>query len=185
MLLPSHSNEKEQDLFRTISITALLCGTLELVAAIIHNYFTSGYGATLKLQGREQAISFLSYLLHGGPENVCRQIASAAFDPSTNDRLLLAWGIVFHFAISFLFTVFLFLAYPLIYGMVRNRLIITLLYGLFTWAIMNWIVLPLSKYDNLSRSAGTFLLEELILTVTIGLPVAWNAAQYYRNKRKT
>src|SRR4051794_35848698 len=104
ILFTTNTDQKEPDLFRTISLTALLTGTLDIIAENIHYYLGTEHGGYLKLSGSDEPISFLTYLTHGGPESVFRYIAHAVFKTAINEKLLVAWGIVFHFMIAFLFT---------------------------------------------------------------------------------
>ena len=184
MLLPARTNSKEQDIFRTISITALLSGLLQLTAAIIQPYFNSANVSGAKLTGQSGQVSLLDYLTNGGPQGVCRDIAKAVFDPSTNEKLLLAWGIVFHFMIAFIFTLVLFLLYTPVARTLRNRLIIAVFYGMITSLIMNLIVIPLTNLAGSSFDFGTILTGGIVLTFTLGLPVAWKAGRHYDNKLK-
>jgi len=127
------------------------------------------------------------HLLQGGhqPGIIFRFIASgifgrAAFSGGTN---MIAWGILFHFLIAYLFALFYFLVYPFV-PILQKRVIITaVLYGLFTWAVMNGVVLPVSRTPPLPFYPGKALVAALILTVCVGLPVSLLAHKYYLYKK--
>jgi hypothetical protein len=186
-LISSATNQREQDMFRTLSLTALLAGTLDMSAAIVQVYFMYGHGSNLKPgpDNTPQPVSFLTYLTHGGPDRICKSIASGIFgsEATSGGVLMAAWGLVIHFMIAFLFTAFLFLIYPVIAKAIKNKFIIAILYGLFIWAVMNLIVVPLSISHKLPSIAWKTLIDEGILTCMIGLPVALIAHRYYSRKR--
>ena len=184
MVLPE-TNQKEQDMFRTISLTALLVGTLDITAANVQFYLNTNHGAKLKLNGAEEPVSFITYLTHGGPDRIFKYISKAVFDPATNEKLLIAWGAVFHYLIAFSFTVVLFLLYPKISKLIRNKFLVGFIYGLFIWSIMNLLVVPMSKINKFPANLKQAAIAELILTFMIGLPVALIANSYYKRKRAT
>src|SRR5262245_47916779 len=110
--VPANSDAKEQDAFRKISLTALWVGTLDITAANVQYYLSTNRGASLKLTGTEEPVSVFTYATLGGPARIFKYIARAVFDPVTSPKLLIAWGVLFHYLIAFLFTLFLFLVYP-------------------------------------------------------------------------
>ncbi|MDP4262866.1 MAG: hypothetical protein Q8941_10070 [Bacteroidota bacterium] len=178
---------KENDLFRTISLTALLTGTLDIIAAIIKFYIDTNEGATLKIAGNNEdgPVSFLTFLLHGGPARMFQYIARGAFDGSVtaNGSIMIVWGIVFHYMIAFLFTLLLFLMYPKITIGLKNKFIIGTLYGLFTWTVMNLLVVPLSRVPKKDFHIEQAGIDALILIGMIGIPVALIAHHYYSRQK--
>jgi len=184
VVLPE-TDHKEQDMFRTISLTALLVGTLDITAANVQFYLNTDHAAKLKLTGTDDPVSFFTYLTNGGPDRIFKYISKAVFDPSTNEKLLIAWGIVFHYLIAFLFTVFLFLIYPTLLKWINNKIIVGLIYGLFVWSVMNLVVVPLSKINKFPSDIKEAVIAELILTFMIGLPIALIAHNYYARKRQS
>ncbi len=186
-LVSTTTNQKEQDLFRTISLTALLTGTLDLVASNIHFYFTTHHGALLKLAGMEEPVSMTTYLTNGGPGRVFKYVASAVFGEEANSggRLMATWGAVFHYMIAFIFTAFFFIIYPKIIRWLRNKFIVAVTYGLFTWAVMNFAVVPLSRINKLPSDWENVIVAALIPLFMIGLPVALIADCFYSQKRRS
>lgn len=182
--LISATHQQEQDMFRTISLTALLTGTLDITAANIQFYINTHRGAALKLTGSEEPVSFLTYLTHGGPDRIFRYIARAVFgNEASGGTLMVIWGAVFHFMIAFLFTAFLFLIYPKVAKWIKNKFLIGFLYGLFIWAVMNLVIVPLSLINKFPSDLKQAIIAELILTFMIGLPVALIAHRYYSRKQ--
>jgi hypothetical protein len=164
--LSSHTTtQQEQDMFRTISLTALLTGTLDITSAIIKFYIEH----------------------HRGPVPIFRYIASGVFGKETASygTLMIIWGAVFHFMIAFLFTAFLFLIYPKIAELIKNKFIIGVLFGLFIWTVMNLVVVPLSKASQAPFDIKQAVIAALILIFMIGLPVALIAHQYYLRRNPT
>ncbi len=174
-------------MFRTISLTALLTGILDITAAIIKFYIDTNRGAVLKLTGDQEPgpVSFITFLTHGGPDRIFKFIARGVFgnDGATDGTLMIIWGIVFHFMIAFLFTAFLFLVYPAVVKWIKNKFLTGILYGLFIWAVMNLVVLPLSRLPNpKSFDMTQAVIGALILIFMIGIPVALIANRYYSKK---
>jgi hypothetical protein len=180
------THQQEQDMFRTISLTALLTGTLDISAAIIKFYIDTDQGAKLKLTGSDEPVSFFTFITNGGPDRIFKFIARGIFGDgvTTGGSIMIVWGIVLHFMIAFLFTAFLFLIYPKVAKWIKNKILVGFIYGLFIWAVMNLVVLPLSRtpqpksFD--STQAG---IAALILIFMIGIPTALIAHKYYSSER--
>jgi len=180
-LTSSLSSRKEHDMFRAISLATVLTGTLDIIAAQIHFYFATGRGATIKLFGAEEPVSFFSYLEHGG---MCKYISAAIFGDRANagGTLMIIWGIVFHYMIAFLFTAFLFIIYTQLIKQLKKKFIVALFYGLFAWAMMNLIVIPLSKINKLPSDPVNMFVGQLIVIAMVAWPVATIAHRFYSRK---
>lgn len=154
--------QQEKNLFNVISWTALLTGTLDITATLIKFLIDTGRG----------------------PVPILKFIASGVFgiEAMTGGTLMIIWGVVFHFIIAFLFTAFLFLVYPKAAIPVKNKFIIGIINGLFIWAIMNVVILPLSKIPNIPFDLTQAVIAALILICMIGMPVALIADRYYSGK---
>lgn len=161
----STAASQQNNLFHTISITALLVGTLDIIAASIKFY----------IESNSDPIPVLKYIASGF-------FGKQAYEGGT---LMIVWGIVFHYMIAFLFTVFLFLIYPKIMSWIKNKIIIAILYGLFTWMIMNQAVVPLSNAPQLPFDVADAIKQALILIFMIGLPLVLLAHRYYYRKKST
>jgi hypothetical protein len=155
--------QQKEIMFRTISLTALLAGTLNFFSAIIQYYIETG---------KE-------------PTPVLRYIASGIFGKEAFEggMLMLIWGIVFHFMIAFLFSAFFFLIYPKVYSWLKNKFIVGVCYGLFTWTVMNMVVVPLSYINKYPSDVKQAMIAALILIFFIGFPVALIAHRFYFRKQ--
>jgi hypothetical protein len=129
-----------------------IAGTLDICAASIQYYIKTGKG----------------------PENVLKFIASGVFgkDAFSGGHLMSACGLLLHYIIAFAFTVFFFFLYPRLKFLSVNLFLTALLYGIFTWLVMNRVVLPLSNTPALPFSWLGAAIAAGILTLCIGLPLA-------------
>ena len=161
-LVSSATHQQGQDLFRAISLTALLAGTLDITAAIVRFY----------IEHKQEPIPLFRY------------IASGLFGKETasTGRLMIVWGIVIHYMIAFLFTAFLFLIYPKLIAWLKNKFLTGFLYGLFIWAVMNLVMVPFSKINEFPSDTKQSIIAALILIFMIGLPVALMADRHYSRK---
>jgi hypothetical protein len=93
----------------------------------------------------------------------------------------MALGLFFHYFISFAFTLVFFLLYPRIVLLRKNRYAVATGYAIFTWAIMNYIVLPLSRLPwrapNLADKQ--LYIGWLIFTTIFALPIVLGASRYF------
>jgi len=148
---------------KKIVATGLLTGLLDICAAMIKFYIDTGKG----------------------PAPIFKYIASAVFGMNafTGSEGMIAWGIIFHFAIAILFTAFLLVIYPMVRGALKSNLVIAIVYGLFVWIVMNLLILPLT---NIPPRPAFDLREALIgmgiLIIAIGLPVAIVGKKIYGHK---
>ena len=92
---------------------------------------------------------------------------------------MVALGLLFHYIIAMSFTTAYFLVYPLIPFLQRQKIISGLLYGVFAWAFMNYITLPLSNVHMAPFKLTNALISIAILMVCIGLPVSLLVNRYY------
>lgn len=149
--------------YKSIIVTAVIAGTLDILAAISNYYIRTG----------------------NSPEGVLRFIASGAFGRqafSGGTEYIIA-GVIFHYLIAFGFTILFFLLYPFIKKWASPFIIITgLLYGLIAWCIMNLVVLPLSNTPAIQTGFSQQIIGILFLMFFIGLPIAWFARKFQEVK---
>ena len=148
--------------FVTILQTCLLTGTLDALAAIL-----------------------ISYKIP--PAVIFRFIASGWFgkEAMSGGTSMVLWGLIFHYLITAIFSVTLFLLYPGIIKVIRNKYLAGIIYGLAIWVIMNFIVLP---FSNIPKSHGHLGLEALIkgiaaLIICVGVPVALISDNFYKSNK--
>lgn len=87
-------------------------------------------------------------------------------------------SLVFHYIISFTFTLLFFLLCSKMLWLYKNKIIAGLLYGIFAWLIMNRIVIPLSQPFNINQA----IIAAVILMACIGLPISFIIGKYYDRK---
>ncbi|SHM84267.1 hypothetical protein SAMN05444266_1127 [Chitinophaga jiangningensis] len=148
----------------TIALTALLAGTLDLATSCI--LFTVRSGK-----------SFVEVL---------KFIASALLGPAAySGNPAIPWlGVLFHYAIAFVFTTFFFLVYPFIRKGIRNTFLIAIIYGLFVWVVMNVIVLPFTHVKQIPFTTFGVSVGALVLIIMIGLPLAIVAERVSEPEKK-
>jgi uncharacterized membrane protein YagU involved in acid resistance len=149
--------------FRVVLTTGLLAGTLDAIAASVQFYIKTGRN----------------------PITIFRYIASAAFGKKAYEGSyygMAAWGLFFHFLIAMSFTLFFFLVYPAIIRLAKNKYVVGVLFGIFTWLVMNLLVVPLSLLTKSPFNLSNALTGAGILILAIGLPVSLMADNYYKKK---
>ncbi len=144
---------------KTILFAGTLAGTLDIAAALLRYYVSTGKD----------------------PLVVLRYIASGVFgkDAFTGGLIMVLYGLIFHFIIAFSWTILYFVAYPRIKTLSSNRYISGTGYGLIVWCGMNLVVLPLS---NVSPSPFNFMKAAegiAINMVCVGLPVSIIVRKHY------
>jgi hypothetical protein len=156
---PPPSIQHKKNTFNIISWTALLVGILDLAAAIGKFYIENG----------------------SSPLPVFKYIASGIFGKEglTGGILMMTWGVVFHFMITFNFTFILFLIYPWVIKRLKKKFRTGIVYGLFIWIIMNQVVIPASSTPAIPFDFIQTIIAALILICTIGIPVALRADKHY------
>jgi hypothetical protein len=152
-----------------ILLTALIAGILDLTIGVL------GYYVMVTGHLPENIPAYM--------KNVLAYIASAALGKGEgNESMMQLAGILLHFFIAVSFTWFYFLIYPSIRIFHRSILASTIFYGLFVWAIMNMVVLPISalKTPAIPPDMKKALLQAIILMLFIALPVTIGAKKHYR-----
>jgi magnesium-transporting ATPase (P-type) len=148
--------------WKTILLSTLLVGILDILAAVVNFYSKTGKD----------------------PQIVLKYIASAVVGKQafSGGATMSALGLLFHFFIAFIWTIFFFWIYPKLKFLSANRILTGILYGIFVWFVMSHLVVPMSK-----ASVGAFDLKQaaiavLILVGAIGLPLSFIAYKYYKEK---
>ena len=143
--------------FPVIGKAWLIAGTLDILAACI------------------------SYMIKTGknPVRVLEYVASGAFGkPALGGGPMYAVaGLLFHFLNAFIFTVIFYYAWP-VFRLVKNRIVMGVIYGILVWLAMNLVVVPLSNTPKGPFSWSGAIQGALILIVCIGIPIAWIVGKY-------
>lgn len=144
----------------TILFAWLLTGSLDILSALIDYYIRTGKG----------------------PEGVLRYIASGAFGNSafTGGAIMIWSGLIFHYAIALLFTLFFFGIYPHLKFFNFNIILTAVVYGLFVWFVMNMFVVPFSNTPKLPFDITKALKAVLILICMIGLPLSIIMKRFFK-----
>jgi hypothetical protein len=146
--------------WKTVFLTGLLVGTLDITAAYISQFIKTGQFAGKMFQYIAGGALGLANSMQGG-----------------------FWvgllGFFFHYFIAFLFTLLFFIAYPGLKFRLVNKYLLGFLYGIFVGAFMTFVVLPLTKLPYNSFVFQKAIVGWLILAVAVGIPVAISASRYY------
>jgi len=150
-------------------------------------------GAILKawlIAGTMDILSaFIKYMIEGkkNVEVILKYIASGILGKTAmkGGAGIAALGLFLHFVIAFIFTIILFWLYGKLKLVRFNPILIGVLYGIFTWLVMNLVVVPNS---NVPGARGPFnwnqaFIAALILIVCIGIPISLIARKYYLYKK--
>jgi hypothetical protein len=147
-------------LIKTILLTGLLVGTLDLVLAYVTQWIKTG----------SYSMGMLKYIAGGalGLETSMKGGNGVAF-----------LGLFFHYFICMFFTVLFFLVFPRLKFLWYDKYLVGMLYGAFVYIMVNQVILyftplPYKPFD-LSAAVGGFF----FLGLVIGVPVAWRAYKYY------
>ena len=150
-----------------------------LLKAVLLTGFVAG---TLDMSG---AIVVWSFVLQKiTPLQILQGIASGVFgkEAFSGNLLIAASGVLFHYIIAFSFTILYFLLCPRIPFLRNQKVISGLLYGILAWAVMNYIVLPLSNVHMSPFKWFNAFISISILMVCLGLPISILTNRYYNNK---
>jgi uncharacterized protein YacL len=140
---------------KTILLSGLLVGTLDILSAFVDVYIATG----------KNPVVVLNYISRG--------VFGKTDFTSTDTAALL--GLLFHYIIAFAFTLFFFWLYARMEWMRKNWFVSGVVYGIFTWVVMNLIVVRLSNIPTAALSAMQpmkVLKSALILIFMIGLPLS-------------
>lgn len=148
-----------RELGKAIVRTWLVAGTLDITAASL--YYPPVY-------------KFRLILLY-------QNIASGVFGDGAfrGGVPMAAAGLGFHYFIALAWTVLFFAAYPRFAVVRGNMLMVGALYGIIVWAVMNLVVLPLSRVERGPLTPGHAIIAALFLVFCIGIPISIMTGRYY------
>jgi hypothetical protein len=149
-----------RSLARPILIGTLIAGTLDILAATI-----------------------LSSIYGNGPMPMLRSVASGPFPDAshwgTAGSLL---GLAVHFALMAIMVTIFVLAATRLRALWQQPILWGVLYGLATYVVMNWIVVPLRFQTPLPPSTRAIVTQLFCHIVLVGIPVALVTAQHFRSR---
>ena len=143
-------------------LAGIIVGTLDISAAMLQFFLKTGKD----------------------PFIVPKFVASGIFGSTAmkGGAGMIAWGFLFHYIIAMSFTVFFFWLCSKLPSLLQNRLLTGIGYGIFTWAVMRFVVVPLSLTNKQPATLSGTLIAILILVVCIGIPLAYMAASFRKQK---
>ncbi len=147
-------------IFANIVKAGLIAGTLDIIAAC--TYYTIRTGKN--------------------PDGVLKFVASGVFgkEAFSGGIRMSILGLIFHFCIAFAFTIFLFWIFPKISFFTNNKILSGILYGIFMWAVMQFLVVPLSNTPKSPLILSNAIIAAMILIICIGIPLTLIAAKTYK-----
>ena len=139
---------------------AILVGTLDILAASIQFYLKT----------------------NKGPAPIFKFIASGIFgkDAFSSGNSMILFGLLFHFFIAFIFTIFFFWISDKIPAILKLKLVTGILYGVFIWTVMNLLVLPISNVPKSSFNFTNAIIGMMILIICIGIPLSLIASNHIK-----
>ena len=153
----------KKNFWKTVVLSGLLVGTLDITAALVNFYNKTGKD----------------------PLIVLKYIASAVVGKeagySGGDKMA-ALGLLLHFMVAFIWTIFFFFIYPKLKILSVNRILTGFVYGIFIWFIMSHVVVPMTKVSGGAFNLKDAVIASLILVGAIGLPLSFIAYRYFKRK---
>ena len=148
---------------KAILFLGWLVGTLDILAAVGDFYLSTGK-------------SLLA---------VFKYISSAILGPSafTGGTTIILLGILLHYTIAYLFTIFFVYLYTKTTFVVKNRLLSGILYGIFVWTTM-YLVVSVSHTPKIQFSVFKTLKAQSILICMIGLPLAFLTGKFLKDEEE-
>ncbi|QIL39879.1 DUF1440 domain-containing protein [Pedobacter sp. HDW13] len=143
--------------FGNLLSTALIAGTLDGLAAVI-------FLAKMNFSG---VFQYISSAIMG----------KAAYAGGIKTVLI---GLVLHYFITFSFTVFFVLVSNKISALSKNILLSGIIYGIFVWAVMNLLIVPLTQIPESPIHLEKAIINTIILIFCIGLPISYLTARSLR-----
>ena len=149
-----------RSLARPILIATLIAGSLDILAAVI-----------------------LSSIYGNGPLPMLRYVGSGPFPGATG------WGTAGSLlGLAVHFTLMAVMAGVFIFAAVRLRmlwqrpLLWGVIYGLATYVVMNWVVVPLRFHAPLPPSTRAIVTQLFCHIVLVGIPIAMVTARHFRSR---
>ncbi|GGM90903.1 hypothetical protein GCM10010967_24970 [Dyadobacter beijingensis] len=138
----------------TILSATLVAGTLDILAAFL---------------------VYAVILEKTSPARILMSISSAVFGKAaySGGTPMIVTGLLLHFVIAFIFTVFYYLIFPSLAFLRQRKLLSGILYGVFIWLVMNLGVLQIVFEGMPLPDPGAALLGMAILIVAVGIPISY------------
>lgn len=142
----------------------LLVGTLDICTAMANYYISTG----------ENPVMVFKYISSG-------IVGMEAFSGDTG---IVVMGLLLHYVVALLFTAFFFILSHNIKSLSKHKFFTGIIYGIFIWAVMNLLVVPLSNTPKSPFNMFNATKEMLILIIMIGLPLSFLSDRVLPIKRQ-
>lgn len=131
----------------------LIVGILDGVAACVNAYIKSGIT----------------------PDRVFKYIASGVFGSAAfkGDTMMIVWGCLFHLTIAIIWTIIFYWVFRYFKLSRYSFLLNGLAFGIIIWALMQFVVVPLSGVPPLPFSFKGAVVMIFIHMFVIGIPMAY------------
>jgi uncharacterized membrane protein YagU involved in acid resistance len=138
----------------TILSATLVAGTLDILAA---------------------CLVYAVILDKTSPARILMSIAGGIFGKAaySGGTPMVITGLLLHFLITFIFSVFYYLVYPGLSFLHRRKMLSGILYGIFIWLVMNLGVLPIVFKGMPLPDPGAALIGIAIVIAAVGIPIAY------------
>lgn len=140
----------------------LLVGTFDILAALTNYYISTG----------KNPIVIFKYISSG-------VLGTDAFTGGTGIVLM---GLLLHYIIAVSFAILFCILYYNIKLLSNHKIFTGITYGIFIWAIMNLIIVPLSSTPKSPFDTSHAVKEMLILIFMIGLPLSFFTGRFIFSK---
>src|ERR1700733_7531737 len=146
--------------FKAVLLTGLFVGTTDLLYAFTSKWISSGKFADLMFKG-------------------IASVAVGRDNAFPGNEWIAFLGLFFHYFIAFAFTLFFFWIFPRIKILSFNKYLVGMLYAVFVNLVMGQLILPLSRLSTNPFNLSDSIIDWIVLGVLFGIPIAYNAYQYY------
>ena len=139
--------------FQHVLKAGLIVGTLDILAAFLYYFIKSG----------------------NNPLRILKFIAGGVFGEKafTGNNTMYWIGLLLHYLIAFCFTLLFLFVFSKLQFLKNNLLLRGIIYGILVWAIMNFLVVPLSQLPARSFEPLNSFINLVILIVCIGIPLSY------------
>lgn len=146
--------------FKTVLLTGLFVGTTDIVSAFITVWVKTGKFFPLLFNYIAGGALGLKTSMEGGNW--------AAF-----------LGLLFHYFISFAFTLFFFWIFNWMKFLSFNKYLVGMLYAVFVNLMMEQVVVRLTPLPAKPFILANSFISWVVLGVTFGIPIVYNAYKFY------
>lgn len=146
--------------FQPILLAGLIAGTLDITAACTYSW----------IRANVTPVRVLQFIASG-------VLGAASFSGGAKTAIL---GLALHFLIATTAAAVFYFASRTWLFLVEHPVVAGLLYGIPVYAVMNFIVLPLSRVTLGSPPLSSRIINLVILMFCIGLPIALITRRYAR-----